>query len=249
MYFKDKVAIVTGAGSGMGEATARRLAEEGAVVLLSDVDDAGGRRVAEEIRAVGGRASYVHADIADEAQVDAMVAHAVSELGGLHLAVNNAGIAQQPVRVGELDTATWDRVNNINLRGTFFCMRAEIRHMLAAGGGAIVNIASAAGLKAGPVGLAAYSASKHGVVGLTRCTAMEYIRDNIRINAVAPGTTVTGLITGLPPEVQKAYADLMPCGRMAEPIEMAEAALWLLSDKASYVTASVLEADMGYRQR
>jgi NAD(P)-dependent dehydrogenase (short-subunit alcohol dehydrogenase family) len=249
MLFDNKIALVTGAGSGIGEATARRLAEEGASVVVSDIDDTAGTRVERDICSRGGHAVFCHTDVSDEDQVESLVNFAVSRFGGLQLAVNNAGIAHPHMKMHEIDVPLWDKVLNINLRGTWLCMRAEIRHFMKIGVGSIVNIASSAGLKAGPAGLCAYTASKHGVVGLTRNAAMDYIRDNIRINSVAPGATATGLIAGVPEDVQKSYADLMPCGRLAKPSEIAEAVIWLLSDRASYVSGSVLEADMGYRQR
>ncbi len=249
MDFDGRVALVTGSATGIGEATAVLLAGRGAAVVVADLDETGGTKVVEGIRGAGGRAAFVRVDVADAGQVEAMVAFAVAEFGGLHLAVNNAGIAQPERRTHEIDPETWDRVMDVNLRGCWLCLRAEVRHFLTHGGGAIVNVASGAGLKAGPPGLTAYVASKHGVVGLTRNAAIDYIRDGIRVNALAPGTTSTAMIKAFPEEVQRGYAELMPCGRMSEPVEQAEAIAWLLSDHASYVSGTVLEADMAYLQK
>jgi hypothetical protein len=249
MDFRGKVAVVTGAATGIGEATAVLLAERGAAVLVADIDDEGGEKVVAAIQGAGGRAAYLHVNVADEAQVDAMVDVAVAEFGGLHLAVNNAGIAQPQMRTHEVTVELWDQAMDINLKGCFLCLRAEVRHMLRSGGGSIVNVASGAGLKAGPPGLTPYVASKHGVVGLTRNAAVDYIKDGIRVNGLAPGTTATALIKAFPEDTQKAFAELMPCGRMSEPIEQAEAIAWLLSDHASYVSGTILEADMAYLQK
>ncbi|GAA5149573.1 SDR family oxidoreductase [Pseudonocardia eucalypti] len=249
MNFDGKVALVTGAATGIGEATATLLAARGAAVVIADLDEALAEKVATAIRGDGGRAAFIGVDVADEAQVEAMVDFTVAEFGGLHLAVNNAGISQPEQRTHEMTAQVWDRVMNVNLRGCWLCLRAEARHFLANGGGSIVNVASGAGLKAGPPGLTAYVASKHGVVGLTRNAAIDYIRDNIRVNALAPGTTATSLLKAYPEETQRAYAALMPCGRMSEPSEQAEAIAWLLSDQASYVSGTVLEADMAYLQK
>ncbi|MDQ2650719.1 MAG: glucose 1-dehydrogenase [Actinomycetota bacterium] len=249
MKFENKVAVVTGAGSGIGEAIAHRLADDGASVVVTDIDGAAAERVAGAIQADGGAAISLAVDVANADQVQAMVDLAVSTYGGLHLAANNAGMAHQEVRTHEMPEDLWSKVFDVNVKGAWLCMRAEITQMLANGGGAIVNTASAAGLKAGPPGLTAYTASKHALVGLTRCSAMDYIKDGIRINAVAPGTTATAMIKGFPAEVQEQYAALMPCGRMAEPAEMAAAVAYLLSDDASYVTGTTLEADMGFLQK
>ena len=249
MNFEGKVAVVTGAATGIGEATAHLLAERCAAVLVTDIDDDGGKHVAAAITEAGGRAAYQHVNVADEDEVQAMVDFAVAEFGGLHLAVNNAGIAQPQVRTHEVSVELWDQAMDINLKGCFLCLRAEVRHMLAHGGGSIVNVASGAGLKAGPPGLTPYVVSKHGVVGLTRNAAIDYIKDGIRINALAPGTTATALIKAFPRDTQEAFAELMPCGRMSEPVEQAEAIAWLLSDHASYVSGTVLEADMAYLQK
>ncbi|HTK64018.1 MAG TPA: SDR family NAD(P)-dependent oxidoreductase [Pseudonocardia sp.] len=249
MNFDGKVAVVTGAATGIGEATACLLARRGAAVLVTDIDDEGGEKVVATIRGDGGQAAYLHVNVADEDQVDAMVGFAVAEFGGLHLAVNNAGIAQPQVRTHEVTVQQWDQAMDINLKGCFLCLRAEVRHMLGNGGGSIVNVASGAGLKAGPPGITPYVASKHGVVGLTRNAAIDYVKDGIRVNGLAPGTTATALIKAFPEDTQKAFAELMPCGRMSEPIEQAEAIAWLLSDHASYVSGTILEADMAYLQK
>jgi NAD(P)-dependent dehydrogenase (short-subunit alcohol dehydrogenase family) len=249
MNFDGKVALVTGAATGIGEATALLLAERGAAVLVTDIDDEGGEKVVAAIQGAGGRAAYRHVDVTDEAETEAMVEFAVSEFGGLHLAVNNAGVAQPQVRTHEVSVALWDQAMDINLKGCFLCLRAEVRHMLGHGGGSIVNVASGAGLKAGPPGLTPYVVSKHGVVGLTRNAAIDYIKDGIRINGLAPGTTSTALIKAYPEETQRSFAELMPCGRMSEPVEQAEAIAWLLSDHASYVSGTILEADMAYLQK
>lgn len=248
MLFENKVAIVTGAGSGIGATTAQLLAAQGAAVVVADISDNSGQGVVDKIRAAGGEAAYRHTDVTDESAVAAMVDFTLSTFGGLHIGVNNAGISLAEARTHEITLDQWNKVINLNLTGTWLCLRAEVKHFLANGGGAIVNVASGAGLKAGPPGLTNYTASKHGVVGLTRSAAIDYIKDNIRINALAPGATATALIRSYPEEAQQRFADLMPCGRLAEPEEMAEAIAWLLSEKASYVSGTVLEVDMGFMQ-
>ncbi|WP_109526617.1 MULTISPECIES: SDR family NAD(P)-dependent oxidoreductase [Nocardia] len=248
MLLKEKVAIVTGAGSGIGAATAKKLAAEGAKVVVADVADDGGRRVVDEIVETGGIATFQHADIANESEVDALVARAVDEYGTLDLAVNNAGFSHPPMRLHEVSTETWDALMSVNLRGTWLCMRAELRHLLEHGGGAIVNMASGAGLKAAAT-QGVYSASKHGIVGLTRTAAIEYVTDGIRINAVAPGVVATPGIMSLPADVQAAFAALMPSGRMAEPAEIADVVAWLLSDRSTYVSGDTIEVDLAYLQK
>ena len=175
MLLEGKTSLITGAGSGIGETTAKRMAAEGAKVLVVDVNDQGGQRVTDEITAQGGTALYLHADVTKIDEVDAMVAFAVETWGSLDLAVNNAGLAETPGPMHELSPEAWSKTIGIDLTGTFLCMRAELRQFLAQGGGVIVNTASGAGLKATP-NLTAYSAAKHGVVGLTRTAAMEYVK-------------------------------------------------------------------------
>ncbi len=244
MDFTGKVALVTASGAGIGAAIAKRLAREGASVVISDVNDESGQAVVAEIVAAGGKAAYKAANVADADQVEALIAFAVSEFGGLHLAVNNAGIGAMPKRLDQLDENEWDRTIAVTLRGTWLSMRAETRHFLAHGGGNIVNIASIAGLKATP-NLAPYGASKHGVVSLTRSGALEYATDNIRINAVAPGAIETAAVAALPEEAKAGYAAEIPMKRLGQPDDIANAAVWLLSDEASFVTGAVLPVDGG----
>jgi len=247
MLLDGKKALITGAGSGIGEATAKRMAAEGASVLVVDINDEGGKRVVDEITAAGGTAAFHHTDISKVEEVDAMVKAAVDTWGGLDLAVNNAGLAEHPGRLHELDPAEYHRVLGVDLHGTFYSLRAEIAHFVTAGGGVIVNTASGAGEKATP-GLTAYSTAKHGVVGLTRTGAIDYVRDNIRINAVAPGTIFTPAMEAAGPKQMGEWADLVPMGRMGKPEEIAAAIVWLLSDQSSFVTGTVLEVDGGYMQ-
>jgi NAD(P)-dependent dehydrogenase (short-subunit alcohol dehydrogenase family) len=247
MTFSGKVALVTGAASGIGEACAKTLAAEGAAVVVADVDQANGERVVAEITAAGGSASFAATDVSSPEQVDALVAHAVNTYGGLHLAVNNAGFGHHPAPLHEIPLETWDRLIAVNLRGTMLCMRAELAHFVANGGGAIVNMASGTGLKAS-AGLAAYVLSKHGVVGLTRNGALDYADRDIRVNAVAPGTIGTPAMRSFPEEQQAIWTRAIPQNRMGTPEEIADAVAFLLSDKAQFITGIVLEVDGGYMQ-
>ena len=242
MWLTDRAYIVTGAGSGIGEAAAKRVAAEGGRVVVADVDEAGGRRVVDEIKTAGGAAVFAKANVSEEADANGLVTAAIDAFGRLDGAINNAGIGQPVQRLHELDIAAWDRLHGVDLRGVFLCMRAEIRHLLANGGGAIVNTASIAGLTA-VEGQGAYVAAKHGVVGLTRQAAMEYVRDNIRVNAVAPGLVATPQFMSFPEKDRAMYEAAQPNGRAARPEEIANVMAWLLSDQASIVSGDVVLAD------
>ncbi|GAA4661593.1 SDR family NAD(P)-dependent oxidoreductase [Arthrobacter cryoconiti] len=244
MLFEDKVALVTAAGAGIGEAIALRLAAEGAAVVVSDVNDAAGQSVVDAIISAGGKAAYMHANVAEPDDVNALVSFAVESFGGLHLAVNNAGIGAMPKPVQDVTDAEWDRVMNVNLRGTFIAMKAQVKHFSANGGGAIVNTASLAGISSTPL-LTPYGASKHGVVSLTRSVAIENASKGIRINAVAPGAIETASLASLPEDARAGYAAQVPMKRLGQAHEIANAVIWLLSDEASFVTGVVLPVDGG----
>lgn len=192
----------------------------------------------------GGQASFIQADVSDADGVEALIAESIDYLGGLDLAVNNAGIAHTPGDLHQLSIAEWDAVMGVDLRGTFLCMRGELAHMVQAGHGKIVNMASNAGTKNAP-GMAAYTAAKHGVVGLTKNAALQYARRNIQINAVGPGTILTEGIIAFGADQQEQWADLIPVGRMGRPEEVAAAVAYLLSDEAGFVTGHTLLIDGG----
>lgn len=243
---ENKVALVTGAASGIGRAIAYQYAAEGAQVVVSDINDDGGLETLERIRARGGRAIFVRADTSKPADGEALVAAAVREFGALHIATNNAGIGGPSAPVGEYPIEGWDKVIAINLSGVFYGMRFQIPAMLKSGGGSIVNISSILGQVAF-LNLGAYVAAKHGVVGLTQCAALEYGPHKIRVNAVGPGFIKTPIIENtLTPDAIKALAGLHPLGRIGEPSEVAELVTWLSSDKASFVSGGYYAVDGGY---
>lgn len=245
--FGGRVAIVTGGASGIGRATAERLAAEGAAVLVADLDEDAGTKVADEIDATGGTARFHRADVTDHAQVDAMVAAALDEFGRLDFAVNSAGTAGTYAALPDQTLAEWNRVLAVNLTSTFLCLQAEIPAMMRTGGGAVVNVASAAGLM-GFAHLPAYVASKHGVVGLTKSVALEYAKRGVRINVVCPGSVRTPMLAGFvggDHDALERMGRTAPVGRLAEPSEIAAAIAWLCSDDASYVTGHALSVDGG----
>jgi NAD(P)-dependent dehydrogenase (short-subunit alcohol dehydrogenase family) len=236
--------IVTGAGSGIGRATARRQAADGRAVVVADVDEAAGSKTVDLIEAAGGTATLVVADVSDETAVAAMVQHAVSAYGRLDLAVNNAGIAHAPGDLHELAAADFDRVIAVDLRGTFLCLKHEIAAMLETGGGRIVNVASNAGVKNAP-DMAGYTAAKHGVVGLTKNVALQYARRGIRLNAICPGTVLTEGLAGYPEEHQAHWRDMVPTGRLGQPEDVASIIAFLLTDEAEMIQAAMILADGG----
>jgi len=242
MTEQPRVYIVTGGGAGIGEAAVKKLAADGAAVVIVDVDEAGGARVASEVAASGGRAAFTRVDVSKEADTEAMIRFAADTFGRLDGAINNAGIGQPVSRLHEVSVDTWDHLHSVDLRGVWLCMKAEITYFLTAGGGAIVNTASVAAFKP-TFGQGAYVAAKHGVVGLTRQAAIEYVKDGIRVNAVAPGLVGTPQFRSYPEDVQQLYAAMQPGGRPAEPLEIANAMAWLLSDEASFVSGATLLVD------
>jgi NAD(P)-dependent dehydrogenase (short-subunit alcohol dehydrogenase family) len=242
-----KVALVTGAGSGLGEASAKRLAADGAAVVVADRDVEAVTRVAAEIREAGGTAEPFETDVRDFEQVEGLVALAVSRFDHLDLALNNAGITPALTDVDQIDPKDWAEVIDINLTGIFHCMKAELAVMLEAGSGAMVNMASTAGVMA-HAGRAAYSASKHGIVGLTRSAAVEYARRGVRINAVAPGPIGAPSFARLPEEVRASIAAKTAMGRVGTTDDVAGVVSFLLSDQAAFVTGSVYEVNGGQAQ-
>jgi NAD(P)-dependent dehydrogenase (short-subunit alcohol dehydrogenase family) len=240
--------LVTGAGSGIGRACAVALAEAGAAVLVSDVSADAAERTVADIVAAGGQAFANRCDVADPDQVAAMVRACADELGSCHFAVNNAGVVGMQVGLHDYDLADWNRIIAVNLTGVFLCMREQLKVMYGQGSGAIVNIASEAALK-GSAADAAYTASKHGVAGMTKTAALEAARRGVRVNAVCPGVIETGILQKViaeHPEVAAKSKRLMPIGRFGQPEEIAAAVLWLCSDASSLVTGHLMAVDGGW---
>lgn len=243
---ENKVAIVTGAASGIGKAISLLYASEGAKIVVSDIDEKGGNETVAELKAKGSQAIFVKADTSKPDDNKNVVDVAVKEFGALHIAVNNAGVGGPLGVTGEYPIDGWDKVIAINLSGVFYGLRYQIPAILAAGGGSIVNVASILG-KVGAKGSPAYVAAKHGVIGLTETAALEYANQNIRINSIGPGYIVTPLVTkALDEAAMKGLIGLHPMGRLGRSEEVAELALWLNSDKASFVTGAYYNVDGGY---
>ncbi|HLT96494.1 MAG TPA: 3-oxoacyl-ACP reductase FabG [Acidimicrobiia bacterium] len=244
--FDGKVALVTGGASGIGKACAEAFARGGATVVIADYDEEDGTRVVEELSSNGATATFVSVDVGKADQCEAMVDHAVSDHGGLHIAVNNAGIGGDQAQAGEYPIEGWDRVIAINLSGVFYGMRYEIPAMLEAGGGAIVNMASILGSVGFPNSVG-YVAAKHGVVGMTKTAALEYSSQGIRINSVGPAFINTPLIEeSLDEEARTALVSAHPIGRLGEAEEVAALVAFLASDNASFCTGGYYLVDGAY---
>lgn len=244
---EGKVALVTGAASGIGRAAACAFAREGAKVVLADIAAEGGEETLHMIKAAGGEATFVPTDVAQAAEVAALISTAVEIYGRLDCAFNNAGIEGAQATTADCTEENWDRVISINLKGVWLGMKYEISEMLKQGSGAIVNMASVAGV-VGFQGIPAYVASKHGIVGLTKTAALEYATAGIRINAVCPGVIHTPMVERFirgAPEAEAQFTAMEPVGRMGEPEEIAEAVVWLCSDAASFVTGHPMVVDGG----
>lgn len=241
--FDNKVAMVTGAGSGMGRVAAQALAREGASVAVTDISEDGGQETVRLITDAGGTARFYRLDVSDPDQAEQVVGAVVQDLGSLDVAVNNAGVEGEHVKAADITVEDFRRVMDINVGGVFYSMKAEIPHMLERGG-SIVNIASASGLIGG-YGLAAYTAAKHAVVGLTKAVSMDYGTTGVRVNAIAPGPIDTPFIAELSPAMRNHLLSGTPAGRLGQSEEVAQAVLWLASDKSSYVYGHTLPVDGG----
>ncbi|WP_298403362.1 SDR family oxidoreductase [uncultured Chloroflexus sp.] len=245
--FIGKVALVTGAAAGIGRASALAFAREGAKVVVADVNVEGGEETVTLCRAQNTDAIFVRCDVSQNREVEQLIATAIDMFGRIDFAHNNAGIEGVQAMLVDYPEEVWDRVIDINLKGVWLCMKHEIRQMLQQGGGSIVNTSSVAGLS-GSRGVSAYVASKHGIVGVTKAAALEYARSGIRINAVCPGTIHTAMIdrfTQGDPQLLAQFAEGEPIGRLGSPEEVANAVVWLCSDKASFVTGATLAVDGG----
>lgn len=245
--FDNRVAIVTGSGSGIGEAIALLLAERGAKVIVSDIDDKNGNFVVKKIQELGGEAVYKNCNVAQAEQVEALVNHAVEQFGGLHIMVNNAGVGGEQATTADYSIDNWQKVIDINLSGVFYGVKYAVPHIINSGGGSIINIASILGA----VGFAqsvAYVAAKHGVVGLTKTAALEFSAQGVRVNAVGPAFIRTPLLEAI--ESDQPMMDMLvrmhPIGRLGESNEVAELVAWLASDKASFCTGAYYPVDGGY---
>lgn len=245
---KNKVVIITGAASGIGKATAELFAKHGTSVVISDIQEAEGKATTENIIANGGKASFIKTDVSRPEEMEALVNFAIKTYGKLDIAINNAGIGGELNPIADMSIEGWKKVIDVNLNSIFYGMKYQIQAMLKNGGGSIVNIASILGA-VGFAGSSAYTAAKHGVLGISKAAALEYSAQGIRINAVGPGFIETPLLNALDAEMKSQLASLHPIGRLGTSEEVAELILWLASDKASFVTGSYYPVDGGYLAR
>ncbi|PVD52480.1 short-chain dehydrogenase [Terrimonas sp.] len=242
---KNKTALVTGAGSGIGKAVAELYAELGAKVVVSDVNEAHGQEVVSQIKSAGGEAVFIKADVSDAAACEALIAGTVKQYGSLDIACNNAGIGGEANFIADMSIEGWNKVIAVNLNSVFYCMKYELQQMLKQGKGAIVNMASILG-QVGFATASGYVAAKHGVVGLTQNAAIEYAAKGIRTNAVGPAFINTPLLDNMDAAAKQMLVSLHPIGRLGEANEVAELVAWLSSDKASFVNGSYYAVDGGY---
>ncbi|MDF5890331.1 SDR family oxidoreductase [Pseudomonas syringae pv. syringae] len=243
--FSNKVALVTGASQGLGYATAKAFAESGASVVLSDINDTALQMATDQLKAAGHMVIGVMCDVSNEAQVKSLIERTVSEFGRLDMAFNNAGIAGPTGMIASETEAEFDHVNAVNLKGVWACMKHQLIQMDKQGEGAIVNCSSLGGIVGLP-GRAAYHGTKHGVLGLTKCAALDYAMRNIRVNAVCPGTFDTPMVAGIDQNAIKQFMSSQPNRRMGRPEELAAAVLWLCSSAASFVLGAALSVDGGF---
>ncbi len=248
MILQDKTTIVTGAGSGLGEGIALAMAKEGANIVIADINEEGGNRTLEAVKALGAQAIFVQGDVADPKYHGEVIARTKEAFGRLDIAVNNAGISHKFEPVAEIPIETWDKVIRINLSGVFYGVREQIPAMLEGGGGVIVNMSSIAGSIGFP-GLSPYTAAKHGVVGLTKNIAVDYSTRNIRANAVGPGFINTDLIDYVPEEQRKVLANVHTMERLGEVDEVAQLVVFLASPRSSFITGAYYPVDGGMLSR
>ena len=241
---KDKVAVITGSGKGLGEAMALLFSREGAKIIVFDIDEGAGRETVEQIREQGGEAIFVHGDVSNPDDAVRLIDAAVDAYSRADVLVNNAGIHVDKT-VANTTEAEWDQILGVNLKGVFLCSKAAIPQMRRQGGGNIICISSISGL-IGQLNQAAYNASKHGIIGLVKCMAYDHAQENIRANAICPGVMNTPLVASVPEEHIAPYRKANLLERFAEPIEVANAALFLASDESSHLTGSAMVVDGGY---